>query len=76
MDKLRNQHRNSRKNRNDGIDKESMDANSIKSRRSKLKKNFGEDWESEVEYGAKYQYISDSSMIDFGMLSETFNDEN
>ena len=53
-----------------------MDANSMKSRRSRPKKNFGEDFDSDVEFGAKYQYISDSSMIDFGMLSETFADEN
>lgn len=78
-EKLRNQHRNSRKNRkglDDGADQESVDANSRQSRRSRLGKKFGEDFESEVEYGAQYQYISESSMIDFGMLSETFNDEN
>lgn len=50
---------------------------SVASRKSKkLKKNFDEDNDSNIEFGALNQYISESSMIDFGMLSDTFNDEN
>ena len=42
----------------------------------KLKKNFDEDNDSNYEFGAMNHYISESSMVDFGMLSDTFNDEN
>lgn len=78
-DKLRNQHKNSKKNKKVLSDpeeekSESLSAKSVKSK--KLKKNFGEDYDSNLEFGALNQYISESSLIDFGMLSDTFKEEN
>ena len=42
----------------------------------KVQKKYREDKDSALEFGEYNQVISDSSMIDLAMLSDTFNDEN
>ena len=55
----------------------SVDVRSAGSKKSgKIKKNFLEDTGSAYEFGDYYQQISESSLIDLGLLSDTFNDDN
>ena len=60
----------------DKSDSISVASGQISRKSKKIKKNFDEDQDSGFEYGAFNQYISESSMIDFGMLSDTFKEEN
>lgn len=79
--KLKDQMMNAKKKKKSSVGsverKGRSEPGSATSRKSgKLQKNFLEDENSAYEFGDYYQQISESSMIDLGMLSDTFNDEN
>lgn len=69
-DKLKSQHLNAKRKKSRRAD--SSSSSSDQSR--KVSKKYDEDYDSRDEFGAKYVCISESSMIDFSILTESIDD--